>query len=86
MFLTGFFNQVQIQEPDSPISAIITQTVQSGGEPSDKVPVILDIDVFETSAHPPAPEHVLPRFGALREAKNRYFFASIKDKTLELFQ
>jgi uncharacterized protein (TIGR04255 family) len=86
VFLTGFFNRVQLQEPDSSIAATIIQTVQQTPPEPGTVPVILDIDVYEPRNFAPVPDVVLPRFAALRDAKNRYFFASITEKAAELFE
>jgi uncharacterized protein (TIGR04255 family) len=85
VFLTGFLNQIQVQDPDSLICATIIQTVQNGATEPGQVPVILDLDVYEARSYPPTPEVVLPRFASLREAKNRYFFGSITDKAADLF-
>ena len=84
--LNGFLTQVQVHDPLTGISATITQTIQSGGDSPDFVPVVLDLDVYETRSFPPDSKTILARFGALRETKNRYFFNSITEKTATLFE
>jgi uncharacterized protein (TIGR04255 family) len=84
-FVTGFLNQIQVHDPDYLICATITQMVQNGAAEPGQVPVILDLDVYEARSYSPMPEVVLPRFAALRQAKNKYFFESITERAVELF-
>jgi len=83
-YITGFLTQIQFQDVETQVSGTITQMVQQGGQPPGKIPVILDLDVFEVKTSSPEPDQVLERFAALRVVKNRYFFASITDKTVAL--
>lgn len=85
-YLTGFLTQIQFQDLETQISGTITQTVQQGGGLPGKIPVILDLDVFEVKTSSPEPDQVLQRFAALRMVKNQYFFASITDKTVDLYK
>ncbi|MEI6656696.1 MAG: TIGR04255 family protein [Verrucomicrobiota bacterium] len=84
--LNGFLTQVQVHDPLTGISATITQTIQSGGDSPGFVPVVLDLDVYETRSFPPDSKTILARFDALRVTKNRYFFNSITEKTAALFE
>ncbi len=84
-FITGFLTQVQVQDPGTNIGGTITQTIQQGAGEPGKVPVILDLDIFELGSKSPEPEALLNRFAALRDVKNRYFFSSITDRTVELY-
>lgn len=86
VLLNGFLTQVQVADPVTGISATITQTIQSDGNRPGFVPVILDLDVYEARTFSPDPQAILLRFGALREAKNRYFFGSITEKAASLFE
>lgn len=86
ILLHGFLTQVQVHDPATGIHATITQTIQSESATAGVVPVILDLDVYEARSFPPDPQTILERFGALREAKNRYFFSSITEKSAELFE
>lgn len=82
--ITGFLTQIQIAEENPKTTASITQYVQEDG--SDAVPVILDIDVFEVGNFKATPAEILGRLAPLRERKNRYFYASLTDKAIELFK
>ena len=83
--LTGFLTRVQVRDPQTMISGTITQTIQPGGHEPGKIPVILDLDIYEAGSKSPDPGVVLPRFEALRVLKNRYFFASITEATASLY-
>jgi uncharacterized protein (TIGR04255 family) len=84
-FITGFLTQVQFQDPANAISGTVTQTIQQGASEPGKVPIILDLDIYEAGSKSPDPASILSRFEALRDVKNRYFFASITERTLDLF-
>jgi uncharacterized protein (TIGR04255 family) len=86
VLLTGFLHQIQVTDPITDISATITQTVQPEGARLGHVGVILDLDVYQTGTFSPEPETILKRFGALRTAKNRYFFGGITEKAATLFE
>jgi uncharacterized protein (TIGR04255 family) len=82
--LNGFLTVIQVKETDSDIGATVAQTIQPGAAEPEKVSVILDIDVFEVGNIEPDADRLLGRFEALREVKNRYFFASITEQTASL--
>lgn len=86
VYLTNFLTHIQVQEPDSLISANVIQTIRNSEKEPDKVGVVLDIEVYETGNFRATANEVLPRFAALRDIKNRYFFASVTDKTLKIFE
>lgn len=86
VLLGGFLNQVQVVDSVSGIAATVTQTIQPGGSKPGLLPLILDLDVYERGTFPADPETILPRFGALRDTKNRYFFGSITEETANLFE
>ncbi len=83
--LTGFLTRVQVRDPQTMISGTVTQTIQQGSHEPGKIPVILDLDIYEAGSKSPDPGVVLPRFEALRVLKNRYFFASITEATADLY-
>jgi uncharacterized protein (TIGR04255 family) len=84
--LTGFLTQIQFQDLETQISGTITQTVQPAVGSLNKISVILDLDAFELKTSSPEPDQVLERFADLRSVKNKYFFASITDKTVALYK
>lgn len=84
--LTGFLTQIQFQDVETQLSGTVTQTVQQGVQEPGKIPVILDLEVFELKTSSPEPDQVLERFADLRKVKNQYFFASITDRTVALYK
>jgi uncharacterized protein (TIGR04255 family) len=83
--MIGFLTQVQVKDPGSSIQATVSQTIQPSNDEPGLIPLILDLDVFEVGTWDPDPGSILKRFSALRMLKNRYFFASITERTVELF-
>jgi uncharacterized protein (TIGR04255 family) len=82
-FVSGFVSRVVINDPESDITAAVVQALEPPSE-DRYIPVILDIDVFQENVSNLSPDDVLTRFEKLREMKNRAFFGSITDKTLEM--
>jgi uncharacterized protein (TIGR04255 family) len=84
VFLTNFLTRVVLHPPETSITANVIQALQqSAGEAA--VPVILDIDVFETGVFEPTRSALEPRFAVLREVKNQIFFASVTEEAVCLF-
>jgi uncharacterized protein (TIGR04255 family) len=84
-FVSGFVSRVVIHDPDSRITAAVVQALEPPLE-GRYVPVILDIDVFQQDVSNLSPDAILARFEQLREMKNRVFFGSITDTTLEMLK
>jgi len=85
--IANFLTQLQVREPDTSIQAVVNQTIHQGGTViAGSVPVILDFDVSEVASLPIDPDQLLPRFAALRNFKNRLFFASITERAAKLFE
>lgn len=84
--IEGFLNQVQVADPDGRIRATLTQAM-SPTLPTERdvVPVVLDIDVFEIGPITADLDYLRTRFAALRNYKNRLFFASITEDAVNLF-
>jgi len=65
---------------------IVTETMEPIGESSDRLPWILDIDVFRVAVFNPQDQAMWESFEHLRILKNDIFFKSITPKARELFQ
>lgn len=83
--LTHFFMQIVMPNPEIGANAIITQTMDKSTE-SQKLPLILDIDVFKDAVYVDNKEEIWNDFENLRVFKNEIFFNSITEKTKELFK
>ena len=84
--LESFFMRLVIPDPQSQAVTIVTETMEPIGESSDRLPWILDIDVFRVAVFNPQDQAMWESFEHLRILKNDIFFKSITPKAKELFQ
>lgn len=83
--ISSYLMRVVLHDADSGAQAIVTQAMEALS--SDKVPVILDIDVFaERQISAFAQDDLWRELEKLRVLKNRIFFESITEKTASLFE
>lgn len=80
-----WMSRILVQHPVEKMEGIITQVVEDEAV-GDKMPVILDVDVFDITALPLEPDELLPLFSRLREWKNRLFFDLLTEEGLKIFQ
>lgn len=83
--LNHFFMRLEIPNPDIHAIALITQTMENPTE-NQKLPLILDIDVFSKINFISNDEEMWNEFEKLRKFKNEIFLNSITEKTKELFK
>ncbi|MFH0873215.1 MAG: TIGR04255 family protein [bacterium] len=81
--LISFLTRNVIREPSLDFVAIISQSLEPV-EASNVVPVILDIDVFREVQHSVGATEIWETIDQLRGFKNKIFFESITEKTVEL--
>jgi uncharacterized protein (TIGR04255 family) len=79
-----FLQRVVIHDVNSGLRAIVTQMLQ-GAAWGERIPVILDIDVFCQTEIEPASDDIWTRLAKMRVFKNSIFFESLTDKTVELY-
>jgi len=77
--------RLEIPNPDIHAIAIITQTMENTTK-NQRLPLILDIDVFSKINFINSDEEMWKEFEKLRKFKNDVFFYSITEKTKELFK
>jgi uncharacterized protein (TIGR04255 family) len=83
--ITSLLFRAVLLEPHSGITTNLTQVIEGHPE-GGGLPFILDIDTYiMKNMNPDSPE-IVSHFGALREMKNRVFFASVTDQAIEMFQ
>ena len=82
--LSSFLMRFVMHDELNGISAIVTQALEES--PSPIVPIVLDIDVFKEGSYEGKSDECWTVLSTLRDFKNRVFFSSITDKTLELFR
>jgi uncharacterized protein (TIGR04255 family) len=83
--LSHFFMRLVIPNEKIQATAIITQTMDNPTE-TQKLPLILDIDVWREAIYGPAQLEIWNDFEKLRLFKNEVFFNSITEKTKEFFK
>jgi uncharacterized protein (TIGR04255 family) len=83
--LNHFFMRLEIPNPDIHAIALITQTMENPTE-NQRLPLILDIDVFSKTGFINSDDEMWEEFEKLRTFKNDIFNNSITEKTKELFK
>jgi uncharacterized protein (TIGR04255 family) len=83
--LLGFMQRVVIIEPKLGLRANVIQMLEEGSLVSDHVPIVLDIDVYKQVAISAGSENLWILLSDLRDFKNEIFFASLTEKTVEIF-
>lgn len=86
--ITNSLMKVELALNNIGATAIITETFGNKIEQSlnNKLPLIFDIDVIKFVVLDPMDSKVWSYLGELREAKNRIFFKSLSDRSLELLK
>lgn len=83
--LMAFLQRVVVYDAELSASANITQYWQPGPA-SERVPVILDIDVYRESQFSATGNDMWEYLTLLRTFKNRIFFESLTDQGVELYE
>ena len=83
--VSHFFMQLEVPNSDIEATAIITQTMDKPTK-SNRLPLILDIDVFRITGYVGKTEEMWEDFEKLRDFKNDIFFNSVTEKAKELFR
>lgn len=85
--MTAFLQRVVINVPELEGQANIIQMLQEGtAAPIDKIPVILDIDVYRIATFDPNGEEIWRYLEKLRDFKNKVFFESVTKRALDLYR
>jgi uncharacterized protein (TIGR04255 family) len=82
--VSSFLTRVVIHEPSIDANAVITQALES--VVGERVPIILDIDVFKLRSEGIEEENIWSTLENLRDFKNKIFFASITKKLKEMYE
>ena len=79
-----FLSRAVVHDPERDLSAILIEALESPLDP-DAVQVLLDIDAFREAAFAPGDPSMRGTFEQLRTLKNQIFFASITERTVEMY-
>lgn len=83
--ISSFLYRVVVPQSDNRITAIITQALEAKVDFKDKLPIILDIDVFKITPEGFLEENISAILEKLRTLKNQIFFNSVTKKLLEAY-
>ena len=79
-----FLIRAVVDDPERDLSAILIEALESSLDP-DTVQILLDIDAFKQAALAPGDPSIRETFEQLRALKNQIFFASITERTVEMY-
>ncbi len=83
--VSSFLTRMVLQESTVELSANVLQAFE-GSLKHDTVTIILDIDAYKNGPFGIESDDVGPTLDLLRDFKNRIFFGSVTESTLELFE
>ncbi len=81
----SLLSRVVLDDPQTGISTTVTQVIEGPPE-QGRLPFILDIDAYIVKTIQPNAGEIVSRFAALREMKNRVFFATLTNDAIEMFK
>lgn len=88
-YISQFFTRVTIHSPDTGLAVHVAQGFEPGGK-DEPGTYILDIDAFHERPYsvedPATHDKIVAIFQQLRELKNRVFFSSLTEETVESFE
>jgi len=84
--LASYLTRIVLPVPDIHATAIITQALEPTSLETESIPILLDIDTFLDQSFDAEDAAIWNRLEDLRKLKNKIFFASITQKTMDLFQ
>ena len=82
---SSLFTRIEIPFPAENASSIVTQALVPSGRP-DRAALLLDIDAYSQMAFALDDTVLWATIDRLRDIKNKLFFGSITEKSLELFR
>ena len=82
--LRAFLSRLLVEDSSRRASAVLVQALEESLDPS-LIPLLLDIDAYREVALPPKDTALPDLFQQLRELKNEIFYASVTEKTVEMY-
>lgn len=84
--LSGFFMRLEIPDQERGLMAVVTETMEPPVDEGKRLPLIFDVDIVRSATFEPASPAVWETFERMRECKNTVFFASVTERTKEMFR
>lgn len=83
--LSSFLMRVALVDEDTGASIAISQVLEDANFEKNRVPLLIDIDVYKAVEFPSNGEEVWQLLEKMRDLKNRAFFGSLTPKAIEGF-
>jgi uncharacterized protein (TIGR04255 family) len=84
--LSNFLVKTIVEDEDSGASISISQVLEAPIAEKNRVPVLIDIDVYKTVDFSPDSDEYWQLLDKMRDLKNRAFFGCLTEKALEGFK
>jgi len=84
--VSSFVVRTVVGDPESGSSIAVSQILEAPNVETNRVPVLIDIDVFKVVDYSPDSEEIWKLLDTMRELKNRAFFGCLTQKALEMFK
>jgi hypothetical protein len=83
--MKDFLTRVHVADEPRDSAAVIVQALEPQFDPN-VMSLLLDIDAYHELSLSPTDQDLLALFQQLRELKNEIFYASITEKSVEMYQ
>lgn len=83
--IRGFLSRLVVTDTDRNASATIVQALEEASLDPSMIPLLLDIDAYEEVVLAPDDPTMPALFEQLRALKNEIFYASITERTVEIY-
>ena len=84
-YVSSFLVRLVIHDPALDLAANVTQALEKGLDPNN-INIIFDIDAYKTGEFKPGSEEITNVLDMLRNFKNDFFFNSLTDKAVEVYE
>jgi len=84
--VSSFFVRTVVDDPDSGASIAVSQVLEAPNFEKNRVPVLIDIDVYKVVNFPPDSGDPWNLLDTMRELKNCAFYGSLTAKAMEMFK
>lgn len=84
--VSSFFFRTVVTDPDSGASIAVSQILEAPNLEKNRVPVLIDIDVYKVVDFAPDSDDPWKLLDTMRDLKNCAFFGSLTPKALEMFK
>lgn len=84
--VSALFMRLEIPDPKRGLLAVLTETIEPPVDEGRRLPFILDIDTVRSTELEPASPAIWETFEQMHEYKNEIFFASVTERSKEMFR